>query len=631
MSVANCPSCGAQVEFAIGSSAVVVCNHCRSVVARTDRAVEDLGKVAALVDTGSPLRVGLAGKYRGQGFRITGRTQLRHQAGGVWDEWYAAFDDATWGWLAEAQGKYYLTFQVAAEAPPYDQLDLGVSVPALAPLVVNELGVAELASAEGEIPWRPIPGSRYEYADLSGPERRFATIDYSEERPIVFKGRQIDFSDLSLEAVELRSARVASARLNCTNCGGALELHAPDQAERIWCPYCGAGHDISEGQLKFFAMLKKNKVEPVIPLGATGTIDGDAYVIAGFLQRSVRFDREYYWTEYLLYNRSKGFRWLVHSDDHWSFVEPIEAGWVADYAPRGAAKTIVRDGRSYRLFQSAVAKVTYVLGEFYWRVEVGEQVDAVDWIAPPHGISKEITKQGAREISYSHARYMTPDEVETAFNVRNLARPTAVGPMQPFIGSDLTKPWAIMVALILLIALVVGATRLRRTILDQSFELTPVPGTDEPARIFFTPTFELSGGRNLMIDAYANVQNSWAYVAGDVVNESTSTTESFELELERYSGYEDGSSWSEGTNARSVYISAPPKGRYALRLEAHWEKGKAPSALRVVVMEGVFRWSHFIAALVAVSLLALPALVRKITWERRRWEDSAYSPYGQSS
>ena len=93
MTRANCPSCGGPIEFAIGSSAVVVCNYCRSVVARTDRGVESHGIVAALIDTGSPIAVGVTGKYGGTGFRITGRTQLRHQAGGVWDEWYAAFDD----------------------------------------------------------------------------------------------------------------------------------------------------------------------------------------------------------------------------------------------------------------------------------------------------------------------------------------------------------------------------------------------------------------------------------------------------------------------------------------------------------------------------------------------------------
>ena len=92
MSVASCPSCGAPITFAIGSSAVVICSHCNSVVARTDRGYESHGQVSALIDTGTPLRSGVSGRFNGNGFRITGRTQLRHQAGGVWDEWYAAFN-----------------------------------------------------------------------------------------------------------------------------------------------------------------------------------------------------------------------------------------------------------------------------------------------------------------------------------------------------------------------------------------------------------------------------------------------------------------------------------------------------------------------------------------------------------
>ena len=122
---ANCPSCGGPVTFAIGSSAVVVCQYCRSVVARTDRGLETFGKVADLIDTGSPLQAGATGNYRGKPFRLTGRTQLRHQAGGVWDEWYAAFDDGRWGWIAEAQGRFYVTFKVEADAPRMEQLRLG--------------------------------------------------------------------------------------------------------------------------------------------------------------------------------------------------------------------------------------------------------------------------------------------------------------------------------------------------------------------------------------------------------------------------------------------------------------------------------------------------------------------------
>ena len=47
--VANCPSCGAPVEFKSGQSIVVLCSYCHSAVARTDRELTDLGKVAELI------------------------------------------------------------------------------------------------------------------------------------------------------------------------------------------------------------------------------------------------------------------------------------------------------------------------------------------------------------------------------------------------------------------------------------------------------------------------------------------------------------------------------------------------------------------------------------------------------
>src|SRR5439155_21491247 len=118
MAVANCPSCGGQINFAIGSSAVVICDYCHSVVARTDRGLEDLGKVAALIDTGSPLRRDLRGSYRGVGFGLIGRTQMRHEAGGMWEESSGAFDDGRWGWLAEATMKSYISFKVYVRPVP---------------------------------------------------------------------------------------------------------------------------------------------------------------------------------------------------------------------------------------------------------------------------------------------------------------------------------------------------------------------------------------------------------------------------------------------------------------------------------------------------------------------------------
>lgn len=636
MTTANCPSCGAPVTFSIGSSEVVVCGNCNSIVARTDRGIEDHGKVAALIDTGSPLRVGADGKYRGQPFRVTGRTQLRHQAGGVWDEWYAALADGRWAWLAEAQGRFYVTFKTSGEgAPALGSLKLGDRI--LGDLVVAEIGEGELISAEGELPWTPAAGARYDYADLSGPKGRFATIDYSEDTPVVFTGEEVALADLGLDDVGRASARQAKlVTLNCSQCGGPLDLKAPDQAERIWCPYCGAGHDIANGKLAFFKKLKPSKTRPIIPLGNTGTVDGVAYVVAGFMERAVTFDRDYYWTEYLLYNRDSGYRWLVHSDDHWSFVTPLRPGDVGDVAPLGTAKNVQYDGRPYKIFQSATARVTHVLGEFYWKVAVGERVDTVDYVSPPFGISKEITIEGAKEIQYSHARYMEPREVEQVFGVERLVRPSGVGPIQPYPGARLGKLWLAMLAVLLAAAMFLGTTRPRRLLHQATYDIASMPagewGADPQsasARVFFTPPFELTGTNNVEVRATSPLQNDWLYLGVDLVDESAGQLKSFEMPLEYYSGVDGGERWSEGKRTRTMFLSAPKKGPHVLRVEAHWQAGRTPPSVSIRVREGVFRVLHLVLALIAISIFPFFAVIRQAAFESRRWQESSYSPLGQ--
>src|SRR5215218_2643105 len=337
---ANCPACGAEVLFKTGSSVVVVCEFCHSVVARTDRGIEDLGKVSDVVESGSPLQVGLRGVCRGVAFELTGRAQLQHAGGGLWDEWYAAFADGRWGWLAEAQGRFYLTFQIQVPSPnalpSFDSLQLGQQVwaiPAQQPPVVAEKGTARSLAAEGEIPYLLTPGETYAYADLSGQSGAFGTLDYGEWPPLVFVGREVSLEELGLanaRRVREREARgVTAAQLNCPNCAGPLELRAPDAAERVTCPNCGSLLDVNQGKLQYLKRLERKGPPPSIPLGSTAEFEGQPQTVIGFMVRSVEFDGvRYYWQEYLLYNPAVGFRWLVESDGHWSYVRAVPPGEV---------------------------------------------------------------------------------------------------------------------------------------------------------------------------------------------------------------------------------------------------------------------------------------------------------------
>src|SRR5262245_40071354 len=123
-----CPSCGADIEFRYDDSFVRVCSYCRAAVARSDRGVDSLGKVADLVPMESPLRLFADGTFGTQTFILVGMAQIRHAAGGLTQEWYAKFS-GSWGWLAEAQGRFYMTFEVeGVPLPPPEAIAPGMQL-----------------------------------------------------------------------------------------------------------------------------------------------------------------------------------------------------------------------------------------------------------------------------------------------------------------------------------------------------------------------------------------------------------------------------------------------------------------------------------------------------------------------
>ena len=65
-------------------------------------------------------------------------------------------------------------------------------------------------------------------------------------------------------------------------------------------------------------------------------------------------------------------------------------------------------------FQSAVARTDFVLGEFPWRVRVGDTIEVDDYIAPPHVLSSEGTDE---ETTWSHGVYTDATRIWKAFSV----------------------------------------------------------------------------------------------------------------------------------------------------------------------------------------------------------------------
>ena len=211
--------------------------------------------------------------------------------------------------------------------------------------------------------------------------------------------------------------------LNCPNCGAGIELRGLGRSVSVVCIQCLSVIDAQDPSLKIIQQFTaKERVMPKIPLGARGKLHGAVYEVIGFQVRAIEVDGvEYAWHEYVLFNPYKGYRYLSEYQGHWNDIVVLKAIPQSTTSRGSAAASYL--GATYRHFQTAQAKTSYVMGEFPWRVEVGDVVEASDYVAPPRMLSSE---SAGNEITWSLGEYMAGAQVWQAFGLQGHA-PPAIG------------------------------------------------------------------------------------------------------------------------------------------------------------------------------------------------------------
>jgi hypothetical protein len=401
------------MTFSVGASLSQVCRYCRTVVVRTDREWQNLGKAADLANTPSKLAVGDRGALRGKSFEVVGRVQLDYGRG-PWDEFYVQYNDGQWGWIAEAQGNLYVTQKIQENIPfppPQTlQVDMPVALGRYGHFRVVERRNARVLTAEGELPFRPSP-QRF-YADCHGPNGAFATLDYNDgsQPPELFVGMIIPLAEVTLQprgGERPGAQKAALTELTCQNCGGKLPAPKPG-IERVACRYCNAISDSNTMQVLAQQSAARQKL--LFPLGTEGTLGGTKYMVIGYVERSAYVEGEqFFWQEYLLWSESVGFRWLMLDEGNWLFVTPISAADVQCNEYQAAWR-----GRMFQLRNRNDARVEFVLGEFYWKVEVGETVAATDFVSGSDVLSREKTQD---EVNWSYCTPVSFAQLAQAFGV----------------------------------------------------------------------------------------------------------------------------------------------------------------------------------------------------------------------
>ncbi len=438
---AACPNCGAPVDFRSPASAFAVCSFCQSTIVRDGDALRRTGQAAELFDDHTPLQLGASGIYLGRPFTLVGRLQYRTTQG-TWNEWHALFDAGADGvprpaWLSEDNGRYVIALEAPLSDPPPDPDNLAAGqrlTLAGQAWSVASVVQASLIAAQGELPSPPTTDRPFTVVDLRNARDEVATLDYSQPAaPRWSLGRPVAISELQMKGLAEAGEKTLKARgVECPSCGTALEVKL-DSTQSIVCHQCKAVVDVSGGvgaDLKHYAQANaQDGGTPQIPLGQVGTLALGArdkpaqplpWQVVGYVERCEVADdpddEQSVWREYLLYHRTEGFAFLVDAEDGWSWTAPITG------VPEGSGGTVTYRGASYRKLYDYKGKVTYVLGEFYWKLERDQLTYNTDYAgtgsASSRRLNRERTGEGReQEVVWSAGDSLSAETVLKAFRL----------------------------------------------------------------------------------------------------------------------------------------------------------------------------------------------------------------------
>jgi hypothetical protein len=403
----------------------------------------------------------------------------------------------------------------------------------------------------------------------------------------------------------------------------------------VICPQCLSVLDSSNPQLKILQQVnqQQNRRKPAIFLGARGTLKGAAWEVIGFQTRVVKADgEEFEWEEYLLFNPYKGFRYLTNYNGHWNFVVPLEP------MPQRISQTTrpfaMYEGRTYKHFSGAMAATSFVLGEFPWRVKVGEKVLADDYVAPPLLLSSETTND---EVTWSQGEYIPGAEIWAAFKLEGSpprTEGTYLNQPSPYTGKvwGIWKMFLLMELLLFVLMVAFAMVSQRDVVLEETRQFSAL---DKGEPSYVTTPFELKGrAAPVELAVTTDLSNNSANFGFALINQDTGQAYEFNKEISYYFGSDSDGSWSEGKSSGTVTIPSVPPGNYYLRVEPEMD----PSGSAAKAMSYHLTLTHdapsFVWFLFAAALLLIPPVwytIKAKAFETRRWADSDYAPGASSS
>jgi hypothetical protein len=171
---------------------------------------------------------------------------------------------------------------------------------------------------------------------------------------------------------------------------------------------------------------------------------------------------------------------------------------------------------------------------------------------------------------------------------------------------------------------------LTKTVENEQLVLPPMQN-ETTAQAVFSQPFDIKANRNVRITASAQVDNSWADLDIDLINDQSQEVESVNIPVEYYSGSDSDGPWTEGDKTSDAILSSLPGGKYQLRVEGTWQNWQAQMPVQVKVEQSVNRGVNLCCALIVLAIVPIFGFFRKFSFESSRWRDSMFTASGKAA
>lgn len=405
--------------------------------------------------------------------------------------------------------------------------------------------------------------------------------------------------------------------VSCPNCGGTVQLRGMGRTVSAVCIQCLSVLDTTNPQVAVVQKFQAaERFQPLIPLGTRGKLRGELYEAIGFQVRELQVEGvAYRWSEYLLFNPYKGFRYLTEYNGHWNDVYVLTS--VPEVSGDGKAKQAIHLKERFRHFQNYRAKTIFVMGEFPWQVRVGESAVCDDFVDPPRMLSSE---RSDNEVVWSLGEYTPGDVIWQGFQLKGAApRPVGVFANQPSPHTgEIGRAWTrfLVWALVLLgIQLAFSVLHSNAFVFSRHYRFQAVAGKTDNS--FVTEMFDVPGHTsNLEVTVRSSVTGGVFY-AFALINNDTGRALDFGREAKK---------WDH------VVLPAVPAGKYYLRIEPEAQYSNLGEvSYQIDVRRDVTTWAFFVIGLILLAVPPVFTMLRAATFESKRWQESDYAPVASSS